>query len=69
MGNARELRVARYLRVSRVEQNVSLQEDETAELIARRGWKLTGTYVDDPMAAEAKGRYLLLDADAQGSRA
>jgi hypothetical protein len=56
MGNARELRVARYLRVSRVEQNVSLQEDETAELIARRGWKLTGTYVDHGVSGSRESR-------------
>jgi DNA invertase Pin-like site-specific DNA recombinase len=34
------------MRVSRVEQNVHMQDDETKELIARRGWKLTGSYED-----------------------
>ena len=40
------LRAARYLRVSRVDQAVHLQADETAELIQRRGWRLLDTYED-----------------------
>ena len=42
----RPLRVARYLRVSRLDQNPRLQEDETAAFIERRGWKLVDTFVD-----------------------
>lgn len=34
------LRVARYLRVSRSDQDPALQDDETGEVIAKRGWKL-----------------------------
>ena len=40
------VRVARYLRVSRAEQNVHLQEDETKELATRREWTITETYTD-----------------------
>jgi len=40
------MRVARYLRVSRHDQNPQLQEDATDELIERRGWTLADTYVD-----------------------
>ena len=40
------LRAARYLRVSRVDQRADLQDDETEELVKRRGWKLVDTYED-----------------------
>ena len=40
------VRVARYLRVSKADQDPALQDDGTAELIAKRGWKLTETYTD-----------------------
>jgi hypothetical protein len=36
----------RYLRVSKTDQDPALQDDETAELITSRGWKLTDTYTD-----------------------
>jgi DNA invertase Pin-like site-specific DNA recombinase len=39
-------RVARYIRVSRTDQDPSLQLDETARLIAARGWDLVDTYTD-----------------------
>jgi DNA invertase Pin-like site-specific DNA recombinase len=39
-------RVARYLRVSKAEQDPQLQDDETAEFIERRGWEVAGTYID-----------------------
>ncbi len=40
------LRVVRYLRVSRVEQNLGMQDDETMELIKRRGWTLLESFTD-----------------------
>lgn len=40
------LRAARYCRVSRADQNLDLQMDETADLIERRGWQLTATFTD-----------------------
>jgi len=40
-------RAARYLRVSRSEQSIDLQADETAEFIERRGWELSHTFRDD----------------------
>ena len=46
MGFTKPLRVARYLRCSRVEQNVNLQLDETAALFEKRRWQLVETYKD-----------------------
>ncbi|MBX3218993.1 MAG: recombinase family protein [Labilithrix sp.] len=40
------LRAARYLRVSRTDQDPRLQDDETKDFITRRGWVLGDTYVD-----------------------
>lgn len=40
------IRAARYLRVSRTDQVLDLQDDETAELVERRGWQLTATFSD-----------------------
>ena len=60
------LRVARYLRCSRAEQNVHLQDDETAEFIKRRGWLCTGTYIDEGVSGTRDRRprldALLVDA-------
>lgn len=70
----RPLRAVRYVRVSRLDQNPRLQEDETIGFIERRGWKLTDTFVDhgvsgsrekrpalDRMMAEArKGKFDIL---------
>lgn len=39
-------RAVRYLRVSRSDQNPNLQADETARLIAGRGWDLVDTFLD-----------------------
>jgi DNA invertase Pin-like site-specific DNA recombinase len=49
-------RVARYLRVSRSKQDVGLQDDETAELIRRRGWTLVETYVDHGVSGAQTSR-------------
>jgi DNA invertase Pin-like site-specific DNA recombinase len=38
--------VARYLRVSRADQNPQLQADESERLIKARGWELTDTFLD-----------------------
>jgi DNA invertase Pin-like site-specific DNA recombinase len=40
------MKVARYIRVSRLDQNPELQADATLDLIQRRGWTLAETYVD-----------------------
>ena len=59
------LRAARYLRVSKAEQDPALQDDETAELIAKRGWKLLDTYIDHGVSGSREKRpqldRLLLD--------
>lgn len=54
------LRAARYLRVSRRDQDPRLQDDETKEFITRRGWKLTDTYTDQGVSG-AKDRRPELD--------
>ncbi len=56
MGSPSELRAARYLRVSRSEQNVALQDDETGELVARRGWRCVGTYTDPGVSGTRERR-------------
>ena len=50
------MRCARYLRVSKHDQNPRLQEDETLEFVERRGWKLTGTYVDHGVSGSRERR-------------
>jgi len=40
------LRVTRYLRVSRSDQDSGLQDDETKGFVSRRGWELFETYTD-----------------------
>lgn len=50
------LRAARYLRVSKADQDPALQDDETAELIAKRGWKLTDTYTDHGVSGSRERR-------------
>ena len=60
------LRAARYVRVSRLDQNPRAQEDETATFIERRGWQLTDTFVDHGVSGSRERRpeldRLLLDA-------
>ena len=60
------LRVVRYLRVSRADQDPALQDDETADLIAKRGWKLVDTYTDHGVSGSREKRpaldRLLVDA-------
>jgi DNA invertase Pin-like site-specific DNA recombinase len=64
MGSA--IRVARYLRVSRIEQNIHLQDDETKELAKRRGWVIAESYVDHGVSGTRERRpqldRLLVDA-------
>lgn len=50
------LRAARYLRVSKAEQDPALQDDETAELIAKRGWKVVETYTDHGVSGTREKR-------------
>ena len=40
------MKCARYLRVSRNDQNPQLQDDQTRDYLAHRRWQLTETYVD-----------------------
>ncbi len=49
-------RVCRYHRVSRVDQNPQLQEDETAGFIERRGWDLVETYTDHGISGSREKR-------------
>lgn len=60
------LRVARYIRVSRNDQDPALQEDGTADLIDKRGWKLIETYKDHGVSGSRERRpaldRLLVDA-------
>jgi DNA invertase Pin-like site-specific DNA recombinase len=67
-------KVARYIRVSRTDQNPQLQADETQRLIEHRGWALTATYLDHSisgpkdvrpefakmMAAAGRGEFTIL---------
>jgi DNA invertase Pin-like site-specific DNA recombinase len=49
-------RVARYVRVSRSEQNPDLQLDETARVVAARGWQLVDTYTDHGVSGSRNRR-------------
>jgi DNA invertase Pin-like site-specific DNA recombinase len=51
-----ELRVARYLRVSRSDQALALQDDETAEAASRRGWNVVGTDADHGVSGSRERR-------------
>jgi DNA invertase Pin-like site-specific DNA recombinase len=64
---SRPLRAARYVRNSTVDQNPNLQLDETAQLIDRRGWSLTDTYLDHGISGSKERRPELdrLMADAK----
>jgi DNA invertase Pin-like site-specific DNA recombinase len=53
---ANVVRVARYLRVSKAEQDPALQDDETAALIEKRGWKLADTYTDHGISGAREKR-------------
>jgi DNA invertase Pin-like site-specific DNA recombinase len=50
------MRCARYVRVSKLDQNPRLQEDETLEFVRRRGWQLTATYVDHGVSGARERR-------------
>lgn len=49
-------RAALYVRVSRGDQNSSLQSDETAELIHRREWVLAERYADEGISGSRDRR-------------
>ena len=68
--NHRGHRVARYIRVSRADQRPEMQADETAELVARRGWALVDTYLDHGVSGTRDRRPELdrLLADARRGR-
>lgn len=44
--NTAAKKAARYIRVSRSDQNPNLQSDESEDLICRRGWQLGESFVD-----------------------
>lgn len=52
----RPLRVVRYVRVSRLDQDPRLQEDETLAFVERRGWKLVDTFVDHGVSGSREKR-------------
>lgn len=60
MTSGRPLRVARYLRVSKLDQNPALQDHETAELARVRGWEIVDSYLDHGVSG-AKERRPQLD--------
>ena len=43
---SKPLRIARYLRVSKLDQDPQLQGDESAQFVAARGWVIVDTYLD-----------------------
>ncbi len=49
-------RAARYVRVSRPDQNPNLQLDETSALISRRGWVLAESFVDQGISGSKRQR-------------
>jgi len=56
----RPLPVAEYFRISRLDQNFRLQEDETLTFIENRGWTLVDTFVGHRML-RSRERRLELD--------
>jgi DNA invertase Pin-like site-specific DNA recombinase len=56
MTQATGLRCVRYLRVSRADQREDLQDDETSDMIKRRGWQLTKTYTDHGVSGSRERR-------------
>jgi DNA invertase Pin-like site-specific DNA recombinase len=67
MFDGKPLRIARYLRVSKLEQNPQLQDDESAQLAAARGWTIVDTYVDHGVSG-AKERRTELDRMMKDAR-
>lgn len=67
---AEVVRVARYLRVSKADQDPALQDDETAALITKRGWKVVETYTDHGVSGSREKRPALdqLHRDARRHR-
>lgn len=63
-------RAARYLRVSRSDQVLHLQADETKRLIGGRGWQLVDTYADhgESGASSARKELRRMMADARRGR-
>jgi DNA invertase Pin-like site-specific DNA recombinase len=61
---------ARYIRVSRADQRPELQDHETTELIARRGWQLVDTFSDHGVSGardRRPGLDRMLEAARRGS--
>ena len=52
----KSLRVARYLRVSRHDQDTRLQADETAAFVKNRQWRLIDTYKDHGISGARERR-------------
>jgi DNA invertase Pin-like site-specific DNA recombinase len=60
--------VARYIRVSRTDQNPQLQADETERLIKARGWELTATFLDHGVSGSKDTRPELMKMMAAARR-
>jgi DNA invertase Pin-like site-specific DNA recombinase len=67
-GMSGHVRVARYIRVSRADQNPQLQSDETERLITNRGWDLTATYLDRGISGTKDTRPELMEMMAAARR-
>ncbi len=50
------LRVARYCRVSKLDQDPALQDHETGQLAAARGWEIVETYLDHGVSGARERR-------------
>lgn len=67
-GMHERVKVARYIRVSRSDQNPALQSDETQRLIDHRGWELTATYLDHGISGSKDTRPELVKMMAAARR-
>ena len=56
MFEAKPLRIARYLRVSKLDQDPQLQDDESAQFAAARGWTVVDTYLDHGVSGARERR-------------
>lgn len=56
MHASKPLRIARYLRVSKLDQDPQLQDDESAQFSAARGWVVVDTFVDHGVSGARERR-------------
>lgn len=62
------MRAATYLRVSRSDQRSAMQDDETRELVKRRGWQHVKTYADEGLSGATGQRPALRELLADARR-